>query len=476
MVLDLANAIKDIHNEKGISEELVLSTIEQALRKAYEKYYGTTENLVIRNDDEFVLSIFSKKEVVENVEDDLFQISLEDAKKIDKKAETGDFVLVPVNPEEFGSIAINSAKQIILQKLKEIEKNTKFSDFKAKEGEIIIGYVQRIRNNNIYVDLGKIEGVLTKKNQSPLENYQVGDRIKCLVEQVVKNKNGNLNVLLSRTSPDFIKKLMEIEIPEIYEKIVNIFKIVREPGYRTKIAVFANKEDIDPVGACVGQKGIRIQNLIKELYGEKVDVIKWSIDIKKFIENALTPAKINEIIITEETDKKAIAIVDDSQLSFAIGKRGLNIKLVNELTGWTIDVIRTEDAIERGLIRDVKSDAKKLFKEENEIEGLELPFNIKNALLKNSIYKIEDLIEFQSIEDIQELEGFNEEMAIYLKKFIDENYEIIEEDETEKIMEEGEEENGVVYYECPNCGGRIREDQTSCPNCGIEIEFEEEEE
>ncbi len=253
MVLDLTNAIKEIHNEKGISEELIFSTIEQALRKAYEKYYGTTENLVIRKEDDLVLAMFSKKEVIENVEDDLFQISLDDAKKIDKKAEVGDLVLVPVNPEDFGTIAINSAKQIILQKLKEIEKDTKFSDFKAKEGEIIIGYVQRIKNNNIYVDLGKIEGVLPKKNQSPLENYQIGDRIKCLVESVIKNKTGNVSVLLTRTSPDFIKKLLEIEIPEIYEKIVNIFKIVREPGYRTKIAVYANRDDIDPVGACVGR-------------------------------------------------------------------------------------------------------------------------------------------------------------------------------------------------------------------------------
>ena len=310
-----------------------------------------------------------------------------------------------------------------------------------------------------------------------MENYQVGDRIKCLVESVVKNKSGNINVILSRISLDFIKKLLEVEIPEIYEKIVNIFKIVREPGYRTKIAVYANKEEIDPVGACVGQKGIRIQNLIKELYGEKIDVIKWSIDIKKFIENALTPAKVNDVIITEESDKKAIAIVDDSQLSFAIGKKGLNIKLVNELTGWTIDVIRTEEAIERGLIRDAKSDAKKLFKdEENEIEELELPFNIKQALYNNSIYKIEDLIEFRDIEDIEKLDGFDHDMAVYLKNFIDENFEIVEESDTEEIIEEGEEQDGVVYYECPNCGGKIREDQTNCPNCGIEIEFEEEEE
>lgn len=477
MTLDLTNVIKEIHNEKGISEELILSTIEQALIKAYEKYYGTTENLIIRKEDDLILSLFSKKEVIDDVDDDLFQISLEDAKKIDKKAEVGDIVLVPVNPEDFGTIAINSAKQIILQKLKEIEKNVKFSDFKSKEGEIIIGYVQRIKNNNIYVDLGKIEGVLPRKNQSPLENYQVGDRIKCLVESVIKNKNNNISVLLSRVSPEFIKKLLEIEIPEIYEKIVNIFKIVREPGYRTKIAVLANREDIDPVGACIGQKGIRIQNLIKELYGEKIDVIKWSIDIKKFIENSLTPAKIQDIIITDDKEKKATAIVNDSQFSFAIGKKGLNIKLVNELTEWNVNVLRVNEAIEKGLIRDIKSDAKKLFKDEekNEIDDLELPFHIKKALINNSIYTIEELIELNTIENIKKLSGFDEEMAYYLKNFIDENFEIIEENDTEKIMEEGLEEDGVIYYECPNCGGKIKEDQNQCPNCGIEIEFEEEE-
>lgn len=477
MVLDLSSAIKELHNDKGINEDLILKTIEQALTKAYEKYFGTIENLVIRTDENMVISIFSKKEVVEEVDDDLFEISLKDAKKINKDSEIGDSMLVPCNPEEFGRIAIHSAKQIILQRLKEIEKNSLLSDFKSKEGEIIIGYIQRIKNDNIYIDLGSAEGILPKRNQCPHESYQAGDRLKSLVTEVKLSKNGNVSVILSRTSPDFVRKLIEVEIPEIYDKTVQIFKIAREPGYRTKIAVFSNKDEIDPVGACVGQKGSRIQNIIKELEGEKIDVLKWSIDSKKFIENALIPAEISDVIIADEPSKKAVVIVDESQLSFAIGKKGLNIKLANQLTDWNIDIMRVEEALEKGFIKDHARDAEELFNiEENEIEDLEIPVNIKDALIDNSITAIEQLIEL-SLEDIKALEGFTDEMADYLKNFIDDNFEVIvEEDDTEKVAENGTVEDGVLYYQCPNCGANITEDETFCKSCGVEIVFEEEEE
>ena len=296
MTIDLTTTIKELEREKSINQELIVNTVETAIKKAYEKYYGTIENLVIRNEDELVLSIFSKKDVVANIQDDLFEISLEKAKEIDNNAEEGDSMLVPCNPENFGRIAIHSAKQIILQRLREIKKDSIYSDFKAKEGEIIIGYVQRLKGETIYVDLGNYEGVLPKKYRSPLETYRQGERIKTIIEEVKKTGKGSISVILSRTSTNFVKKLFEVEIPEIYDKTVQIEKIVREPGYRTKIAVSTNKEEIDPVGACVGQKGSRILNIIKELEDEKIDVIKWSIDIKSFIADALTPAKVENII------------------------------------------------------------------------------------------------------------------------------------------------------------------------------------
>ena len=502
MTIDLTATIKELEREKGISQDLIISTIETAIKKAYEKYYGTTENLVIRNEDELVLSIFSKKDVVANIQDDLFEISLEKAKEIDNNAEEGDSMLVPCNPEDFGRIAIHSAKQIILQRLREIKKDSIYSDFKAKEGEIIIGYVQRIKGETIYVDLGNYEGVLPRKNRSSLETYRQGERIKTIIEEVKKTGKGSISVILSRTSTNFVKKLFEVEIPEIYDKTVQIEKIVREPGYRTKIAVSTNKEEIDPVGACVGQKGNRIHNIIKELEDEKIDVIKWTIDIKSFIADALTPAKVTNIIITDEPNKKAVAIVDQNQLSFAIGKKGLNIKLVNLLTDWNIDVKTIEQAKELNLITDHVQEAEQLFREnigENEIDELELPNEIKTVLKNNSINTIEQLVEL-SINEIKNLNGITEEMAANLKKYIDDTFEVIEEteeieeevevkkssqEETEVKIDQKEEvkegtneevitaEEEIVYYECPNCGYKITENETSCSNCGVEITFEE---
>jgi N utilization substance protein A len=476
MKFDLSTIIRELQQEKGISEDLIMNTVETAITKAFEKYYGTTENLVIRRDDELVLSVFAKKEVVKNVDDDLFEISIDEAKAINSEAEEGDLMLVPCNPEDFGRIAIHSAKQIILQRLRELKKNNIFSEFKDKQGELIIGYIQRIRDDNIYIDLGNYEGVLPKKNQAPHEHYQQGDRIKTIIDEVKKTKKGNITIILSRTSPDFIKRLFEVEIPEIYDNEIQIHKIVREPGYRTKVAVYSNKEEIDPVGACVGQKGNRIVNIIKELEGEKIDVLKYTIDAKAFISNAMIPAKVDSVIITDEANKKAIAIVDESQLSFAIGKKGLNIKLANALTDWNIDVKTTEQAIEMKLIEDHMQKAEDLFKEDiskNEIDGLELPYQIKDILKNNNITTIEQMVEL-TYDDIIKLNGITEELSLTLKKYIDENFEIvIEENDEEEVIEDKKVQDGIVYYECPNCGGKIPDNATACPSCGVEISFEE---
>ncbi|MBN2544849.1 MAG: transcription termination factor NusA [Spirochaetes bacterium] len=471
MKLDLNLIVKELQQEKSISQELIMNTIEVAIAKAYEKCYGTISNLMIRHDDDLIISIFSKKEVVKEVQDDLYEISLNNAKEIDEAAEEGDEMLVPCNPEEFGRIAIHSAKQIIFQRLKEMKKDTVYSDYKAKIGELIIGYVQRVRGDTIYIDLGNYEGILPKKNQAAHEIYKPGDRIKTIVEDVKKTNKGNINIILSRTSTEFIKRLLEVEIPEIYDKVIEIKKIAREAGYRTKIAVYTSKDEIDPVGACVGQKGNRIANIIKELEGEKIDVVKWSNDPKIMIANALTPAKINNVVIDNEKSNNAIVIVDESQLSYAIGKKGLNIKLANILSEWSIDVKTIEQAIELNLITDHVQAAEQLFKEEiskNEIDQLDLDDDIKEVLKNNSIKTIEEIIEIFP-DQIKNITGVTDDISARLKKYIDDNFEVVFEEESNKEANEEE----VVYYECPECGHQITETDTSCPNCGVEIAFEE---
>lgn len=476
MTLDLRNEINELQNSKGISGDLILDTIESALTKAYLKRYGTIENLVIKR-EEAIISIFSRMEVVEEVEDDLREISIEELKKDYPNAEIGDQFDFPCNPEDFGRIAIHSAKQIIIQKLREIQKNTLLSEYKSKEGQLIIGYIQRIRDDGIYVDIGNFEGFLPKSNQSPHEFYETGDRIKTYVQSVKNNKRGNISVILTRTAPEFVTRLLEVEIPEVYDKTVEIKNIVREPGYRTKVAVFSDRDDVDPVGSCVGQKGSRIQNIIKELEGEKIDVLKWSIDIRKYIENALTPAAVDQVVIIDENNKRAIAIVDDSQLSFAIGKKGLNIKLANRLTNWNIEIKTREQAIEMDILEDHQKLAEELFSSDksNEIDDLELPAEIKIALVNNSIFKIQQLID---CDDFLELDGFDEEMKNIVETFIDQHYEIVEDDdEVEEVIEEGQiHDDGIMYYDCPECGAQIPETADKCPGCGIEIAFEEEDE
>ena len=302
------------------------------------------------------------------------------------------------------------------------------------------------------MDLGNYEGILPKKNQANHENYHVGERLKTIVSEVKQTKQGNVSVILSRTSADFVKKLIELEIPEIYDKTVQIFKAVREAGYRTKIAVYSSKDEIDPVGACVGQKGARIQNIIKELEGEKIDVLNYSSDPKEFIENALTPAQVEKIVITNEIEKKALAIVNEDQLSFAIGKRGLNIKLANKLTDWEIDIKTMSQAMELGFVEDHREQAELLFKDQetNEINDLEINDDIKALLIQNNILTLEKLIEMP-LESIKNLKGFDDNKAEELKKYIDETFElIVEEGDTEEFTEDGEEQDGIIYYQCPN--------------------------
>ncbi|MFP4267143.1 MAG: transcription termination factor NusA [Spirochaetaceae bacterium] len=486
MTSGLADAIRGLVQDKGISEELVRKTIEDFLYAAYKKKYGSTDNAVVRfSEDGSEVSLFSQKEIVEEVEDPTFEISLDEAIEYNEECEIGDELLIEVDPKSFDRLAVQSAKQKAKQTIREIQKDTLYSEYKEKEGEMIIGYYQRERNGNIFVDLGKIEGILPKRYQSPREVYRPNDRIKALIYEVEKGQTG-LQIVLSRTHAEFVKRIFELEVPEVYDNTVEIFKIVREPGYRTKLAVFSNRDDIDPVGACVGMKGVRIQSIVRELEGEKIDILKYESDPHLFIKNALSPAEVDNIYIIDESKRQALAVVKDSQLSLAIGKQGLNVRLANRLVDWNIDVKTEEQFAEMDIAVDSKKELDALFgdydeSEQEEITTIaelpEISDRLSEILARNGIELIETLISLQP-EELSSLEGITDEDVEAIQSIISENLDIIEEteeEETEEEYEGTESEGEEEEYECPECGAPITVHMTSCPNCGVGLSFEVEE-
>jgi N utilization substance protein A len=485
MAGEFADAVKELVADKGISEELVLKTIEMALLAAYKKRFGTTSNAETYLDEEHhLVKIYSKKEIVEAVNNPVFEINLKEAKKLHSGAEIGDELLIEVKPEDFGRIAAQTAKQVVRQRLKEIEKDVVYNEYKQREGEMIVGYYQRERAGTIYINLGRAEGILPKSQQSPREHYSLGDRVKTYLLEVRKETKGP-QIILSRSHPAFVKKIFELEVPEIADGTILIKDIVRDPGYRTKVAVFSPREEIDPVGACVGLKGIRIQAIVSELEGEKIDIIKWDSEVKRYIANAMNPVKIIRIFVTDEENQEAIVVVPESQLAIAIGRQGQNIRLVSKLVGWKLDVITELDFDKSEYADYARKAADELFSMEGEeaetevtslqdIPGIEQ--EELEILEKAGYTNIEDVID-KSPETLVQIEGIDEKMAKKILSTISENVEIVEEEVVqteEKEPQAAEKSADVQYYECPNCGARITEDMTKCPSCGVELEFKEE--
>mgnify|MGYP004556320785 FL=1 len=335
---ELILALEELEKEKGIEKAYLLESIETALVTAYKKNFDSLENVkVVMDQDTGATHVYSVKDVVKTVEDSALQISVEQAKKINKGLEEGDKVEIEIVPKDFGRIAAQTAKQVIIQKLREAERNIVYTEFNDRKGEIVSGLVQKADKNIVVLDLGKLEGIMPTKEQIPTERYRVNDKIKGYVLDVERGEKGAPQVIVSRSHPDFVRKLLEFEIPEIYEGLIEIKSVSRDPGYRSKVAVYSPDENIDPVGSCVGQKGVRIQNVINELNGEKIDVIEWNPDPAIFISAALLPAKIMAVDIKEE-EKFAQVIVPDDQLSLAIGKSGQNARLAARLTNWKIDI------------------------------------------------------------------------------------------------------------------------------------------
>ena len=335
---ELMLALQDLEKEKGIKKEYLLESIENALVTAYKRNFDSEENVKVTMDNKTgEVHIYALKDVVENVENQNLQILLEDAKKIDKKLAVGDKAEIELAPKNFGRIAAQTAKQVIVQKIREESRNVLFEEFDNKKGEIVSGIVQKADGNIVVLDLGKLEAVMPAKEQIPTEKYHVNDKIRAYISQVEKGAKGSPQITVSRACADFVRKLFELEIPEIYEGVIEIKSVSRDAGSRSKVAVYSPNENIDPVGSCIGQKGIRIQNIINELHGEKIDVIEWNEDPSIFISAALLPAQVMAVDVHED-EKFAQVIVPDDQLSLAIGKSGQNARLSARLTGWKIDI------------------------------------------------------------------------------------------------------------------------------------------
>ena len=336
---EMLQAMDELEKTEGIKKDVLMESIEQALVNAYKKNYECNdENIKIVMDKlDGKMKVYQEKTVVEDVQDDKKEISLDEAKKINSNYKVDDVVEFELLPKKFGRIAAQTAKQIITQKIREASRDMIFNEFDSKKGEIIVGQIQKVTGKAIIIDLGKIEGIMPKKEQIPTETYNVNDKIKACVISVEKGAKGSVQVVLSRASTKFVEKLFKIEIPEIDDGVIEIKAISREAGSRSKVAVFSPNPNIDPVGSCVGQKGIRIQNIINELNGEKIDVIEWNEDPSIFISAALLPAKVMAVDVKEE-EKFAQVIVPDDQLSLAIGKGGQNAKLAARLTNWKIDI------------------------------------------------------------------------------------------------------------------------------------------
>lgn len=338
---EFVGALRELVKEKGICEDLIFTTIQDALVAAYKKNYANVntnaQNVKVNIDRETgEIKVYAQKVVVDEVYDDVTEISIEEAKAVSPKYEVDDVVDLEVTPKNFGRVAAQLAKQVVTQRIKEAERNIIYDEYKEQEFDIITGTILRKDKGMVFVNLGKLEGVIGPNEQIPGEEYKFNEKLKLYIVEV-KNGSKGPQIHVSRTHPGLVKRLFELEVPEIFEGVVEVKSISREAGSRSKIAVYSNDEEVDAMGACVGPKGVRVQNIVNELKNEKIDIIKWSKDPAEFIANSLSPAKVLSVEVDED-NKTAKVVVDDNQLSLAIGKEGQNVRLAAKLTNWKIDI------------------------------------------------------------------------------------------------------------------------------------------
>lgn len=366
---ELLDALTILEKEKGISRDVLVEAIEAALVSAYKRNFNQAQN--VRVDFNLMngsMRVFARKEIVDEVFDSRLEISLDEAKSINPNYELEDVVELEVTPKNFGRIAAQTAKQVVTQRVREAERGIVYNEFIDREEDIMTGIVQRRDSKYIYVALGKTEALLPANEQMPNESYQPHERYKVFLTKVEKTSKGP-QIFVSRTHPGLLKRLFELEVPEIFDGTVEIKSVAREAGDRSKISVHSDNPEVDPVGACVGPKGQRVQAIVNELKGEKIDIVKWSEDPVVFVANALSPSKVLEVIVNEE-EKATTVIVPDYQLSLAIGKRGQNARLAAKLTGWKIDIKSETDAREAGIYPVVRDD------EEEEMEFTGFTFGL----------------------------------------------------------------------------------------------------
>jgi len=393
MSVELLQALDQLEKERGINKELLLEALEQALISAYKRNFGSSQNVEVGIDKTTGdIRVYALKTIVDEVKDIATEMSLEQAKKFGADFEIGDIVEVEVTPRKFGRIAAQTAKQVIMQRIREAERGIIYEEFSNREEDIVNGIVSRFDRKNIIIDLGRAEGVLPPTEQTPGERYNIHDRIKVYIINV-KKTNKSPQIFVSRTHPGLVKRLLELEVPEIADGTVEIKAIAREAGSRTKIAIASRNEDVDPVGACVGQRGSRIRAIVEELNGEMIDVIKWSSNAEEYIAASLSPAKVLQVEADEE-NKMARVIVPDFQLSLAIGKEGQNARLAAKLTGWKIDIkseSQLKNHLEEQLFHPISEDGQNDYEEDMEVyEEAEPGENVEEAVSVDETAETED--------------------------------------------------------------------------------------
>ena len=413
-------ALNDLEKEKNISKDVLLDTIEMALLSAYKKNYGTSQNVRVVIDRETGdIQVLMRKDIVDEDDyyDDMLEIPLSAAHEIDPRYEIGDSIEFSVMPKDFGRIAAQTAKQVVVQRIREVERGMVYDEFVTRQGEILTGTVQRRSGNTLYVSLGSTEGILPGKEQVPQEHFDVRDRLKVYIMDVKKSTKGP-QVFLSRSHPGLVKGLFEMEVPEIQDGIVEIRAIAREAGSRTKMAVFSNDPEVDPVGACVGTRGSRVQTVVDELSGEKIDIITWNDDPQRLISSVLSPADVEQVIIEDAENKSATAVVPDDQLSLAIGKQGQNVRLAARVSGWKIDIQSHHQFLDR---------LQKEAEEEKYAEDAEIPAESEEAAAE--VPEIDDMEEETAVPESLETEAPEAEVSA------DESSEEILEEESETSEE-----------------------------------------
>lgn len=413
MNIELQSVVEHMEKERGIDRETVIQAIESALLSAAKKSMGPMRELNVTIDRKtFDIEASVQTIVVERVTSPAEQLSVREARRFKADAQVGDFVDVPIPPQKLGRIAAQVAKQAIMQKIRQAEKERVFDEYKDRAGDIVSGSVRRFDRNDVVIDLGRAEAIMPSRERVPTEEYQPGDRIRAFVVRV-DNEHGGPEIVLSRTHPEFVRRLFELEVSEIADGTVEIKGIAREAGFRSKIAVVSRDEKVDPVGACVGMKGIRVKNIVRELSGEKIDIVRWNEDVKTFVTNSLAPARLAAIDIDEELHAVTVT-VDPDQLSLAIGKKGQNARLTNKLTGWKINIQKDEES--------------KTFDEKvaEAVEALATINGISpdqaSALVSAGFLSAEVILTAEQ-EDLEAVEGLDSETAQAIRAAVEAHYE-----------------------------------------------------